>query len=109
MFQFPLVVLFHSVESSWVSRQEFQSFSPVGIGNAISYGLNACKEIKKAKPVAMGQIQKKNSGKPKNTIVIFKVYVHWVYIILYLVAFCLLMKPPFKYPTSGGWVLINIY
>ena len=59
MFQFPLVVLFHSVESSWVSRQEFQSFSPVGIGNAISYGLNTCKETKKAKPVAMGQILKK--------------------------------------------------
>jgi hypothetical protein len=88
MFQFPLVVFFHSVESSWVSRQEFQSFFPVGIGNAISYGLNACKETKKAKPVAMGQILKKKiSGKPKNTIVIFKVYVHWVYITLYLVAF----------------------
>ena len=44
---------------------------------------------------------KKKCGKPKNTIVIFKVYVHWVYITLYLVAFFLLMKPPLSIPLLG--------
>ena len=99
----PLVV-FHCVGSSWVSRQEFQSFFPVCMGNAISYGLNAVHRDDIGQACCYGSNPKRNRRrKRKTTTVMFKVYVHWFYVILshYFISICthVLLS---KYPSSGG-------